>query len=188
MPIEDGFLRAIIDEPDDDTHRLVYADWLDDHGQPERAEFIRVQITLARLPGEDPQRDALEARERALLAEHREEWAAPLRAWVAVDEFQRGFVEAVTARPEAFLEHAAALFQAAPVRRVHFQGAMFQLGVPHLVHLSYGPLMPRLAVQRYFTCVEDRLRRGGRGGRRFLRVPATTARFLFDCRAAWLRR
>jgi len=28
----DGFLRAIREPPDDDTHRLVYADWLDEHG------------------------------------------------------------------------------------------------------------------------------------------------------------
>jgi uncharacterized protein (TIGR02996 family) len=145
MATEDSFLQAISDEPDDDTNRLVYADWLDDHGQPERAEFIRVQIKLTRLSGDDPQRDALEARERALLEEHREQWAAPLRAWVSVDEFRRGLVEAVTARPEAFLEHAAVLFQAAPVRSVRFQTAMFQLGVPHLVHPSSGPLMPRLA-------------------------------------------
>ena len=42
-----GFLRAILDDPDDDGVRLVYADWLDEHGQPERAEFIRVQCELA---------------------------------------------------------------------------------------------------------------------------------------------
>lgn len=39
----DALLRAILDEPADDAPRLVYADWLEENGQPERAEFIRVQ-------------------------------------------------------------------------------------------------------------------------------------------------
>jgi uncharacterized protein (TIGR02996 family) len=54
-----AFLEAIADNPDDDTPRLVYADWLDDHGDAHRAEFIRVQCELARLPAEDPRRTDL---------------------------------------------------------------------------------------------------------------------------------
>jgi uncharacterized protein (TIGR02996 family) len=46
-----AFLRAIIAEPADDLPRLVYADWLDEHGEPERAEFIRVQCAI---PNTDP--------------------------------------------------------------------------------------------------------------------------------------
>src|SRR5262249_10801808 len=50
----EAILQGVLDNPDDDTPRLVYADWLDDHGDPDRAEFIRVQIELARLaPGQD---------------------------------------------------------------------------------------------------------------------------------------
>ncbi len=44
------FLRAIIAAPDDDLPRLIFADWLDEHDDGERAEFIRVQCELARLP------------------------------------------------------------------------------------------------------------------------------------------
>ena len=44
-----GFLRAIIEHPEDDTPRLIYADWLEENGDPDRAEFIRVQCELARL-------------------------------------------------------------------------------------------------------------------------------------------
>jgi len=32
---------------DDDTPKLVYADWLDEHGEPERARLIRVTFDLA---------------------------------------------------------------------------------------------------------------------------------------------
>lgn len=35
--------RAVLAAPDDDLPRLVYADWLDEHGEGERAEFIRIQ-------------------------------------------------------------------------------------------------------------------------------------------------
>jgi uncharacterized protein (TIGR02996 family) len=44
MSSEEAFLRAIQEDPDDDLPRQVLADWLDDTGQPERAEFIRVQL------------------------------------------------------------------------------------------------------------------------------------------------
>ncbi len=40
-------LRAVIANPADDAPRLVYADALDECGQHERAEFIRVQCELA---------------------------------------------------------------------------------------------------------------------------------------------
>lgn len=42
MSDEDALLAAIVANPDDDTPRLVYADWLDENGRPERAEFIRL--------------------------------------------------------------------------------------------------------------------------------------------------
>ncbi len=50
MTHADPFLKAIIDQPDDDGLRLIAADFLDESGQPERAEFVRVQVALARLP------------------------------------------------------------------------------------------------------------------------------------------
>lgn len=47
---EAAFLRTIIASPDDDTPRLVYADWLDENGHEDCAEFIRLQIELAKTP------------------------------------------------------------------------------------------------------------------------------------------
>ena len=47
----DAFYQAIMDKWDDDTPRLVYADWLDERGdEPSciRAEFIRLDCELAR--------------------------------------------------------------------------------------------------------------------------------------------
>lgn len=44
-----AFLRTIIANREDDVPRLVYADYLDEQGREERAEFIRLQIKLARI-------------------------------------------------------------------------------------------------------------------------------------------
>ena len=47
-PEADAFLDAIFDHPDDDTHRLVYADWLEEHGQANYAQFIRLSVKADR--------------------------------------------------------------------------------------------------------------------------------------------
>jgi uncharacterized protein (TIGR02996 family) len=47
-PEADAFLDAIFDNPADDTPRLVYADWLQEHGQENYAQFIRLQCAAAR--------------------------------------------------------------------------------------------------------------------------------------------
>jgi uncharacterized protein (TIGR02996 family) len=92
-----SLLEAVLASPDEDRPRLAYADWCDKNAQPERAEFIRAQIDLARLPSSDPRRLALLRRAEALLELHGPRWVAPLTAelgcpwgfWV----FRRGFVE-----------------------------------------------------------------------------------------------
>jgi uncharacterized protein (TIGR02996 family) len=55
-------LKAVVADRDDDLPRLVAADWLDEHDQPERAEFIRVQVERVR-----NDRPELAWREKALL-------------------------------------------------------------------------------------------------------------------------
>lgn len=82
---QQSFLAAIISEPDEDTHRLVYADWLDEHGDPDRAEFIRVQCEWERLKFVSHPNTAegraetarvldLQVRESELLRLHEREW------------------------------------------------------------------------------------------------------------------
>lgn len=49
MDSEDDLLRALLDDPADDTTRMVYADWLDEQGDPEssaKAHFLRVTVRL----------------------------------------------------------------------------------------------------------------------------------------------
>jgi uncharacterized protein (TIGR02996 family) len=92
---DDDFLQTIGEAPDDDAPRLVYADWLDDHGQPDRAEFIRTQCRLAAMDESDPERPALAARERELLDRHAVEWAEPLRGLIDGWDYRRGFIDFV---------------------------------------------------------------------------------------------
>ncbi len=132
MNEREALLRAVCDNPDDDTPRLVFADWLQEHGDEARAEFIRVQIEIAR--GGD--NSELKERERVLLATHGERWSAPLRETgiplVAFQratprciqgiEYRRGFPYGVQFNEEKaeFAERAAELFRCAPVQRIAF--------------------------------------------------------------------
>jgi uncharacterized protein (TIGR02996 family) len=50
MDDEKPLLRGILEHPECDIRRLAYADWLEEHGQAERAEFCRVQCELAGMP------------------------------------------------------------------------------------------------------------------------------------------
>jgi uncharacterized protein (TIGR02996 family) len=45
---------AVLAAPDDDLPRLVYADCLEENGDPDRAAFIRAQIELAKQPEYEP--------------------------------------------------------------------------------------------------------------------------------------
>jgi uncharacterized protein (TIGR02996 family) len=90
MTPDDAFLADIIEHPDDDSLRLIYADYLEEHGQPDRAALIRTQCELAGLP-DGPRRLELEARERALLEEHGEEWVGPLRGLIESGQSRGGW-------------------------------------------------------------------------------------------------
>lgn len=48
MTEREAFLADIIANPTDDVPRLIFADWLEERGEPERANFIRVQCELAK--------------------------------------------------------------------------------------------------------------------------------------------
>ena len=64
----DALYRAILARPEDDTPRLVYADWLEEHGRGEEAEFIRLDCWLeASSPGEPGHTEAHARREELRL-------------------------------------------------------------------------------------------------------------------------
>jgi uncharacterized protein (TIGR02996 family) len=142
----DAFLQAISEDPDNDSLRLIYADWLEELGQIARADFIRVQCQLAGLPEGDPRRQELEAREQTLLKEHGREWAGPLMDRVKGCQFRRGFVDTVKGDRDALLAHAGELFRAQPLRCVCFLPPRLPYHpARHFSAPPGGPLYQRLA-------------------------------------------
>jgi uncharacterized protein (TIGR02996 family) len=113
-----AFLQAIVEEPADDAVRLIFADWLDEHGDGDRADFIRAQIELADLPESHPRRPALQQLEQRLLGRHRDTWLGPLRSLAYAWKFVRGFPEEATLDARSFLEQTPLLFGSAPLRLV----------------------------------------------------------------------
>lgn len=86
-----AFLRACRARPDEDTPRLVLADWLEEQGDP-RGEFVRIQVQRARLPDWDPRQTALARREAFLLGESQRSWLGPLARHTRQHRFHRGFL------------------------------------------------------------------------------------------------
>jgi uncharacterized protein (TIGR02996 family) len=93
-----AFFRAIEADPEDDTPRLVYADWLDEHATCEsdraRAELVRVQCARAREPSAE-RRPALGTREQQLLDEHGPAWARSWPVHLHYPTYRRGFLDPV---------------------------------------------------------------------------------------------
>lgn len=144
MNTEDDFITAICEQPADDTLRLVFADWLDEVAgrHTERAEFIRVQVELSRLPTCDAAggiycstcqlptgygRYVKRCRGAVCRLRMREyytsrrylvwDWCRgiPAGSW---NKYCRGFVESVTCTVADFMAHAGAMFSTHPITRV----------------------------------------------------------------------
>jgi uncharacterized protein (TIGR02996 family) len=75
-PEEEGLLRAIAQKPADNAIRLVYADWLEDHGDP-RAEYVRILCRWIEAPSTED--EGLIARERELRKGLGRGWLAQAR-------------------------------------------------------------------------------------------------------------
>ncbi len=102
MTDRDAFRRAVCAAPDDDTPRLVFADWLDEHGEPKRAEFIRLQCELGQVEEFGPRWRALRERAEKLLGPNREKWSQELAGRKLLNvEFRRGFVGEATVSSDA---------------------------------------------------------------------------------------
>jgi uncharacterized protein (TIGR02996 family) len=68
-----AFLTAIAEEPADAAPRLVFADWLEERGDP-RGEMLRLGWEVSTLPPAAPRRQALDARLATWWQAHREAW------------------------------------------------------------------------------------------------------------------
>ncbi len=71
----DEWLNACTQNPDDDLTRLAFADWLEERGDAERADFIRLRVELWSQELQDKrQRNGADER----VKQHRERWRVTL--------------------------------------------------------------------------------------------------------------
>jgi uncharacterized protein (TIGR02996 family) len=119
---EAGFLIDIITNYNDDTPRLVYADWLQEHGRESRAEFIRLQCELPKRRRVGRGIKRLKRRVDGFADEIGEWFTMPSPAWFVgpLDHttdsrptphaaVNRGFIAEVTCTAEDWLAHADTL-------------------------------------------------------------------------------
>jgi uncharacterized protein (TIGR02996 family) len=133
-PQEEAFLADIREHADDDGPRVIYADWLEENGNPDRAEHIRLECELARRADGDPRKEALLDRRLELLRAHLKEWTQAFPAWarpVQAQHFRRGFVEYIDCTALQFIRHGQALFRVAPIRKVWLRSVR-----PHVAELA----------------------------------------------------
>jgi uncharacterized protein (TIGR02996 family) len=129
-PVNPALEAAVIAHAEDDTPRLVYADWLDENGDPDRAAFIRRQVEFARLPEWDPVRLRAECLDYGNV--HGANRPKPLPDGIPWGDwpFRRGFPAAIsTSKLAVLVKRAKELSRLAPIEELEVFG-----------HTSRGPL------------------------------------------------
>ncbi len=168
MTDRDALYRALLDYPDDDTLRLVYADALEESGDPRRAAFVRTRVELNRVPEYDTFAIRARYHDRKKQVEG-VRWIGQLPplpdgiSW-ARDPFRRGLPGAIQAHDgAAFVAHADDLFSRYPIESLELRAtrvadtAVFA-ACPWLNRVRYlsllegagGPTVQRLLDSEHF--------------------------------------
>jgi uncharacterized protein (TIGR02996 family) len=152
---ERALVEAIVNDPSDEATRLVYADWLEERGDP-RSEYIRLRTIVEKSEGDQTHTDRL----AALSEKYDSSWLAlvgnPVHEFQALsdrvakfEEFERGYT------PFLHWKRVGCFFD------VHFSGCLFNWGedeedVGHLLRLlarkEIAPLLHSLLIDGH----EDR--------------------------------
>jgi uncharacterized protein (TIGR02996 family) len=122
-PIPDeqaALLAAIVAQPDDDTLRLIYADFIQEHGDEEQARFIRDSVTLEWLRDhEDEERQKRGARLAVTSDRLGSRWLEALGVTGGEPIYDRGMVEGLIYDGlERFVADVPMLFARVPVRSI----------------------------------------------------------------------
>jgi uncharacterized protein (TIGR02996 family) len=175
VPTERGLLDDVIKAPADDWPRLVYADWCEDSGQPERAEFIRLQVktgSVLHLAG-DVWLEPTGSREADLLAVHQPWWTPcdPGRiCWV----WQRGFIWSVDCPLAEWVRHGPAIAATHPIQGLGIDLHDRQDGFPPTCPLGMVPRdTPALGFHGSHVAVDPRALPPG--------MPAATITHMTHC-------
>jgi uncharacterized protein (TIGR02996 family) len=121
-----ALIAAILQHPDEDTPRLAFADWLQEHAETlpakerdhvtARAEFIRSQIEAARLPEE--KRESSKPGKRAAALAEKYEWSAWRRALgeFPYGRYVRGFLVGIEEHSANFTTRGADILAQEPAQ------------------------------------------------------------------------
>lgn len=121
-----AFLRHMLETPEDEVARLVFADWLEEQDQSLRAEFIRLSVQWANASN-DFEKKAIAERRDQLLTQHWEAVSGGLPPGRAGRyRFDLGLPVRVDLTGVEAIEFAKAIFNAYPIpqlglRRFHLQ-------------------------------------------------------------------
>ena len=108
LKAQEPFLAEIRENPDDPAGYAVFADWLEEKGDP-RGEFMNIQLQLENEKLRAPSRKKLQDQEKALLKKHQRDWLGDLAPFLLDNNrtphrkqpmvswrFARGFLDSVT--------------------------------------------------------------------------------------------
>ena len=129
-----ALLAAIGSHPDEDTPRLAFADWCDEHDEPERASFIRLQFEAGRYGEDTPERMDIEEQAAAVFKVHHRKWLADEPIWARSSQFKygifwavslygihKGFLERLSLTLEDCLANSSEIFATAPIRDLEIE-------------------------------------------------------------------
>lgn len=145
----DALVQAVIDEPDSDLARQVYADALQARNDP-RGELIVLELALAG-PLAIRKRDLMKARRDQLLAAHKAQWFP-----TTLDYRTRGgFISAIAGSLGAITKEAS-LFASQPIVEAsitHVQGVAKLLEAPWLARIRHLILRGELPAEDFAALV-----------------------------------
>lgn len=119
-PLELSLTREVLEHPDDDERRLVLADFLKQRGDP-KGELIDLQVRLAQMASQHPDRVMLDFRARKLIAERGPQIAGAVARRCAAYEFTRGLITHVTMTAASFAKHFELLLDEHPIDTVRLR-------------------------------------------------------------------
>jgi uncharacterized protein (TIGR02996 family) len=137
------FIEDVKSHPEDDTPRLIFADWLQEHGSPQeaaRGELIRIQVLRHQLLPSDPRTPALRRREAELLRQHVDAWVGPVMNYLTW-RFERGFLQLEGRADKVLHDEVAAL--ATPEFCAWVEAlAVRDLRTQQAARLAFSPFLP----------------------------------------------
>lgn len=157
MPNDDlqSLLRGCKLNPLDDAPRRVLSDWLEEHNQPERAEFVRLQLARSDAMQHHctPNQESLVMRINWLFKQYVEEWTRghrqlDSRDWFFVGPPSRKNDDLEPERPQAQFDRGLILVQATADRFTEFMAQLEPSALPWLEQIELRGISGNRPLQR----------------------------------------